>query len=782
MTQARTPNLRFTARRSRLFGGAAVLALSTLLSVGAAQAQMFGRSAAPTPPPSAPAPAVDDGLGQDGFYMEADLLIRDDDKNVITAQGEVEARYRGRVVRAQEIVYDQGLGVATARGKVTIIDANGGVETAEEVQLDQDMRAGFARVFAARLPDGSKVAAASAVRRSDTVDELNRAIYTPCEICADEPDRAPTWSVRADRVTQDRARHMVYYRNAVISMFGAPVAYLPAFWHPDPSAPAKSGFLTPHASFATRRGYSYEQPYLQVISPSSDVILTPQFNSNLNPLLSATYRKRFYSGDVSVRAGFTHERDVDGAGNRFGSSEYRSYVLARGLFDINANWRWGFSAERASDDLIFDKYGIDSVYAQRGLFNSEDHRLLSQLFALRQDENSYLSIAAVSVQGLRAGDNDRTFPTLAPLIEGRYEPDGPVLGGRLRLRGSAVMLTRDQSPDNAALPGMDSRRASLDADWRSNLTFAGGLRASPFVQARTDVYKLADLGVGTGAASSKMSITRGQGVAGVDLSLPLIRRIASGSVLLEPLAQVAISPRSDPVLIGRSPTGAPIYFNEDSLAFELDETNLFRANKFPGFDLYEGGQRLNAGLRGTVRLNNGASGTLLVGRSFRSRQDDIFPLRTGLRPKASDWVVAGQASFAGVSAYARSRLDNDTGAVRRLEAGLDLSNRFGAGSIRYLRDNLDISGVKQENLDARGQINLTPRWAVSLYGARDMQLDVWRRRDIGLVYQDDCARIELIYQHEDQFTNTPNGRSLRSNESVVLRLTLATLGGSGYGQ
>jgi LPS-assembly protein len=274
-----------------------------------------------------------------------------------------------------------------------------------------------------------------------------------------------------------------------------------------------------------------------------------------------------------------------------------------------------------------------------------------------------------------------------------------------------------------------------------------------------------------------MNVVRGQGVAGVDLSLPLIKALNRGQVILEPLAQVAISPQSDPIQIGRNPDGTPAYFNEDSLAFEFDETNLMRANKFPGFDLYEGGQRLNTGLRATVRYDNGFNGTVLVGRSFRREQDDVFTLRTGLRPKASDWVIAARADMPGVSAYVRSRLDNDTGAVRRFEAGADVSKRWGSGSIRYLRDNLDISGVKQENLDARGQLNLTKNWAVSVYGARDLRTDVWRRRDIGVVYTDDCVRVELIYQRQDQFTNTPLGRTLRNNDSVVVRLTLATLGG-----
>ena len=761
--------------RPRLLSGAALLVLMAgALVAGQARAQVFGAAAPPAAPKVAPMGTFDDGLGEDGFYLEADTLIRDEKNGPVIARGEVEARYRGKVVRAQEVTYDRASGVATARGGVTIINADGSVQTADEARLDKDFETGFASGFAARLADGSQIAAATVTRQGPDVDELNRAIYTPCEVCAENPN--PTWSVQAEKVTRDQVKGLVIYRNAVIRVKGVPLIYLPAFWHPSPDSTAKSGLLTPRIGLTDRRGFSYEQPYLQILSPSSDVVVSPQFNTSINPFLNLTYRKRFYSGDLNVRAGYTYEQEVDGRGNRFGEKASRSYLLARGLFQLTPEWQWGFAAERASDDLIIDKYGISNVYAQRGLFTSEDHRLLSQLFAVRQDRQSYLSVSAISVQGLRPGDNDRTFPTIAPLIEGRYEPDEPIAGGRLRLRGSAVMLTRDQSPTDPTQPGADSRRASVAGDWRSTITFASGLRASPFLQGRTDAYAISDLGTTT-AIRNKMDVVRGQGVAGVDLSYPLIRAMNRGQIILEPLVQVAVSPRSDPILDGKNPDGTPIYFNEDSVAFEFDETNLFRANKFPGFDLYEGGQRMNAGLRATARYDNGFNGTVLVGRSVRRQADDIFSLRTGLRPKASDWVVAAQANMPGVALYARSRLDNDTGAVRRFEAGADVSNRFGNGSIRYLRDNLDISGVKQENLDARGQINLTSRWAVSVYGARDLQNDVWRRRDIGVVYTDDCVRVEVIYQREDQFTNTPLGRALRTNDSIVFRLTLATLGG-----
>ena len=48
-------------------------------------------------------------------------------------------------------------------------------------------------------------------------------------------------------------------------------------------------------------------------------------------------------------------------------------------------------------------------------------------------------------------------------------------------------------------------------------------------------------------------------------------------------------------------------------------------------------------------------------------------------------------------------------------------------------------------------------------------------RDLGVFYTDDCLRLDVIYRKED----TVIGR-LGPRESITFRLTLATLGGSGY--
>src|SRR5690606_13967796 len=241
-----------------------------------------------------------------------------------------------------------------------------------------------------------------------------------------------------------------------------------------------------------------------------------------------------------------------------------------------------FTAERTSDDLLFDKYDIGDVFIARGPYIPDDRRLISQLYATRQDSRSWFSAAAFTVQGLRPGDNDRTFPIASPYIEARWEPEQRIAGGRLRLRGGAAVLTREQSQFDLSqrLPGVDSRRVSAEADWRRAFTTGWGLRATPFADVRADVYDMHDM-PGPGPASN--TVGRGLAVVGVDVTYPFYRRFNSATVVVEPIAQVALSPDARQIRIGYDANGEPVYLNEDSLVAEFDETNLFRANKFPGF-------------------------------------------------------------------------------------------------------------------------------------------------------------------------------------------------------
>ncbi|HEY5205235.1 MAG TPA: LPS assembly protein LptD [Roseiarcus sp.] len=711
-----------------------------------------------TPAAKPVAPPPDDGLKGGGFYLEADSLVQDDANHRVTAEGSVEARYRGRILHADELDYQRDTGVVTAHGHVIIVNADGTTQFAQALTLDKDMGDGVAVGFSARLQDNVKIAAARTSRRDANITELDRVIFTPCQVCAENGQKTPTWSIRARKVVEDKAKRSLYFQDAVVQVKGVGILYLPAFYTADPSAARKSGFLLPVVTVSDSRGVSYEQPYYQVITSSSDITIAPQFNTKVNPFLNLDYRQRFYSGVMDIRAGVTEDRDFTSEGRKFGPNTTRSYILGSGQFDLGSHWTWGFTAEQASDKLIFEKYSIPEVFTDRGLYAADGGRLISQLDAVRQDQNSYLSIAAVSVQGLRPTDTQSTIPTVAPLIEAHFEPQGNVLGGRLRVDGSAVVLTRDQSPLLNGLPGVDSRRATLGFDWRTTFTFSNGLRVTPFLWGRGDLYNLNDL---ASPSAPNATIARAFGDVGADISYPLVRQTPNATWILEPLAQIAIGPNTK--LDPRIP-------NEDSQVWQFDETNLFEVNRSPGYDLYEGGQSLTLAGRATLVLPDGGSGSLLIGRVFQAERNLNAPLRTGLQTPLSDWVVGVQAQLMPeVSLFSRWRLDSSNLSVSSMETGVDFTSSRVSGYISYLREVQSPSGARVSSLDIHGEVWATKHWGLDVYSIVDG--GTWRQNAIGLVYRDDCLRVEVLYRRNETFNGT-----LGPSSSVVLRLSLATIG------
>jgi len=709
-------------------------------------------------------PLPDDALGKTGFYMEADTVIRDDKNKTWTAEGGVEGRYQGHVIRADKVVYNVATGAVVADGHAQIINLDGTVQFASHMVLDDKMRAGFARGFSTLMQDNMKFAADVAIRRSEEVNELNRAVFTPCDICAANGDpKSPTWSIAASKIIEDHAKHVVYYRNAVIRIKDIPIFYAPVFWHPDPESQRASGLLMPTVEVSGKRGASYQQAYYWVISPSADLQISPQINSKVNPFLNLDYRERFYSGQIDIRAGYTYEKDFTGDGGLFGDLTSRSYILANGSFNLDKNWAWGFTADRTSDRYLFDKYDISNIYTNEGEFVEASRQLISQIYANRQDTGSYFSISALSFQGLSPTDENRTFPLVAPLIEARYEPSQAILGGRLRLTGSGVLLDSSQSSVDPLEPGINNRRATAEANWMSTYTLGDGLRLQPFIDLGGDVYDISDL---SNTDKGNHVYDRTHGDVGVDLNWPLIQRSSNGlTTVLEPIAQVILAPDARP---------NPNIPDEDSQVFSFDETNLFSADRFDGYDLYDGGARLNLAGRATFDWGDGESARILVGRAFRANPTDIYPVNTGLNGRASDWVIAGDATpVAGISLYGRALLD-DHGGAESQEVGVDFAYDRAQGYLRYATDNTLPTG-RVANIEAASDFFVTKNWGFSAVGIRDLKVDAWRLGELGVIYKDDCIRVEVVWQRQDTVLG-----QLGPSNAVFLRLKLATLGGQGY--
>jgi hypothetical protein len=220
---------RWTDRAPALW--AAPLAALFLASAGA------GAAVAQEPAATASEPLV---------VLEADSIVRDDEADTITAEGNVEARYEGRVLRTKRLVYSLRDNTIRAQGGVEIIDPDGTVRYADELEVDQQLNTGFSTGFGARIAGGGTLAAAAAVRPAEGRNELQRFVYTACPICKIEgtdKTKGPTWTLRARSAVQNQNSKMISYRDVVFQFGAVPVIYLPYFSHPDPSSGPRSGLL-----------------------------------------------------------------------------------------------------------------------------------------------------------------------------------------------------------------------------------------------------------------------------------------------------------------------------------------------------------------------------------------------------------------------------------------------------------------------------------------------------------------------------------------------------------
>ena len=281
--------------------------------------------------------------------FSADQMDMDNDLGIIIARGNVEVVHEDRTLIADVISYNQKLDVLTATGNVTMLEPSGDVMFAARMELDGDFKNGIVHDIRMILNDRSRLAA-NGGRRIDGDLDLRKAVYSPCNLCADDPTRPPLWQIRAIKVFHDSSRKVVEYTDAWLEVAGIPVLYTPFLTHPDPTVKRESGLLTPIFGSSTDLGTTFKTPYFWNISPYADATLTPAVYSEQGVGLEVEYRERYIDGEIELAGSIANDDEL-GA---------RGHIDSFGRFNIDKTWRWGIDVERASDDTYQRRYGIAS--------------------------------------------------------------------------------------------------------------------------------------------------------------------------------------------------------------------------------------------------------------------------------------------------------------------------------------------------------------------------------------------------------------------------------------
>ena len=116
---------------------------------------------------------------EEQVLISADQVIYDESLGVMTASGNVEIAQGGRVLLADAVTYNLRAKVVSASGNITLLEPSGDVLFADYVELTDDLREGFIRDIRVLMEDRTRLAAASGQRSGGNRTEFNKAIFSP---------------------------------------------------------------------------------------------------------------------------------------------------------------------------------------------------------------------------------------------------------------------------------------------------------------------------------------------------------------------------------------------------------------------------------------------------------------------------------------------------------------------------------------------------------------------------------------------------------------------------
>lgn len=694
-----------------------------------------------------PAAAQSVDIEETPVLLVADEVIYDESLGIVTARGNVELSQGPRVLLADMVSYNRKANTVIASGNVSLMEPSGEVLFSDYAELNDELRTGTIENFRALLVDGSRLAALQGRRTADQRKELDRGVFSPCDLCEEDPTEAPLWQIKAVKVIHDEAAKDIIYEDATLEFFGFPVAYTPYLRHPDPTVDRRSGLLAPTIGISDELGVIFGQPYFQVIDETSDLVVEPRGHSNAGLIVLTDYRKRFSNGALDLKNSVAYvEQSTDSQDNDdYGIEGHADW---EGRFSLNQTWRAGFDFEQASQRTYLRRYNIGGPDV-----------LTSRLYAEGFRGRNYSSLAAYKFQDLRAGGDPDDTPIVLPLAEFQHVGQPGRFGGRTSLDASLLALTRDT--------GTDSRRASVVSGWQLPFTSDAGEIYTLDARLQTDAYYATD----ASALASGESETTGRVFPqlGLKWQYPLGRRTDKATQVIEPIVGVVLGPQ------GSNPEEIP---NEDSRSFEFDETNLFRLNRYEGVDRVTSGSHVNYGLRTGVYGDSGGSTELIVGQSYRFYGNGSFEDGSGLQEELSDIVGALTVRPIGPLSFTyRFRMDPEDATLNRNEVGINYAvPRFYIGGNYVTLDETASSELTgdREQVDLYSGIVLTDHWSVAGSLTHDLSQDRSRllRGRFGFTYTDECLLFGIDFERSNI-----SDEDIEPDDRVMFRLVLTHLGG-----
>ena len=751
----------------------ALVAGGALGIVATTPASAQGYTYNPRPPHPAP-PRV----GSDGqMLVQAVEVDYDYNNSRVSAVGNVQMFYNGTSVEADKVIYDQKTKRLHAEGNIRMTDAEGKVTYASIMDLSDDYRDGFVDSLRVDTADATRMAATRMDRSSGNYTVFENGVYTACAPCKDDPKKPPLWQVKGARIIHDQTEKMLYFENAQLEFFGVPLAYLPFFSTPDPTVKRKTGFLMPGISTVSSYGFGVEIPFYWAIAPDYDATFNPRITSRQGVLFQAEFRQRLINGSYQIRAYGIDQLDPKAFAGQPGDRQFRGGIETKGQFALNDKWVWGWDGVLLSDYYFMSDYRLAQYRDPLASFLSLPTEAISQLYLTGVGNRSFFDARAIYY--LSFSGFQQQVPVIHPVIDYSNVINSPILGGEVSYKTNFTSLTRNDAafdpittlantnslcttasadplarmPSQCLLRGVPGTYTRLtgEAQWRRSFTDSAGEIWTPFAIVRADAIAASisnQPGVSNFLPVGDTQALRLMPTVGLEYRYPFINVQPWGTTTIEPIAQVIIRPNES--YAGKLP-------NEDAQSMVFDASNLFRVDKFSGYDRVEGGGRANVGVQATTQFDRGGAINALFGQSYQLFGMNSFAVAdvtntgvdSGLQNTRSDYVARVNYSPNRTYTFSvRSRMDEATWNINRFEAEGRAS--FDRWSVSLMYGNYAAQPqlgylTRREGVLGSGSIKVAANWVVTGAARWDLEANKLNQYVVGAGYVDDCFVLAANY-------------------------------------
>ena len=555
---------------------------------------------------------------------------------------------------------------------------------------------------------------------------LDNVTYTSCL-----PGRSH-WELRAGSIEVEQDSGFGRARKLSLRLLDLPILYLPSLSF-SARGTRKSGFLMPEIGSSSRRGAELEAPWYWNIAPNMDATLTPRYLSRLGFFAGADFRFITRKASGFVNLGYLPNDRLRGR-SRFDFNLAMQAELS-GRWQLSADGRW-----------VSDKFYIEDI--GRGFWEQAQTHLRREIAATYAGDSIDAMFRVTGHQVVHP-DVERLFRPHVRVPEFRLRGLWPDILPNLdaRLWAETGWFEHSERTSGARVhlePQLLARYRAGPIDVKPSLAMmvTGYHVAEPFRQSYDSYYRVLP-------------------VASVDASAGLWRRFASRNfdVTLRPRAMLSFIPTVNQ-------DHMPVF---DTIIPDFNYVQLFRPNRYLGFDRVGDSLHLSAGVQGVINRSSDGSELLrfTLGQryNFRGRSVSLEGL-SSQEDAASDYI----AEFA----YG---LGEDWWVDMRYlwDAEIDAASRSEVAVV-YRRDprrNVRLAyrsrWARTENLDLAFRWAINERWAaVGRYNysfAEDVELE----RYLGFEYESCCIAVALLWRRHVERDASLGGAS------VYLQVTLKGL-------